>query len=116
GNKRALGVVITRKRAVHLDENFLGEVFGIVARSGKAVADVIYPAAIALDDFLPGGSVAGKTAPDQHRDHLDVFHLSSPENVIVIPSGRLLPARDLGEPRDASRFMRRDKRALGSQP
>ena len=77
------GMVIARKRAVHLDENFLREVFGVVARSGKAIADVIDPAVIGLHDFLPGGGIAGDTAPDQHRDHLDVFHLRSPENYFL---------------------------------
>jgi hypothetical protein len=31
-----------------------------------------------LDDFFPGGGVAGDTAADKHRDDLDVFQPALP--------------------------------------
>src|SRR6516162_625786 len=71
--------VIARKRAVHLDEDFLRQVLSVIGRTGEAVTDVVYPAVIVLHDLLPGGGIAGDTTPDQHRDDLDVFHCFSPE-------------------------------------
>src|SRR5579864_3942903 len=79
GYERALGMVIARKSAVHFDEYILGQVLGVVARSCETVADVVDAPVIGLHDFLPGGGVPGNTAPNQHRDDLDVFHLYSPE-------------------------------------
>jgi len=73
GDEGTFGVVVAGKRAVHLDEDLLGEVFGVVGRSGETVADVIDTAVVGLDDFLPGSVVAGTAAADQHRDYLDVF-------------------------------------------
>src|SRR6201993_1674809 len=80
GDECALGVVVARKSAVHPDEDLLGEVLGVVGRSREAVADVVDSPVIGLHDFLPGGGVTGDTAPDQHRNDLDVFHWCSPEN------------------------------------
>src|ERR1700685_1721387 len=73
GDERAFGVVVGCERAVHLDEDLLGEVFGVVGRSGEAVADVVDTAVVGVDDFLPGSGVAGTAAADQHPDYLGVF-------------------------------------------
>ena len=78
--KAPFDVVVARKSAVHLDEDLLREVLGVVGGPSKAVADVVYPPVIGLHDFLPGSGVASDTAPDQHRNDLDVFHLRSPED------------------------------------
>jgi hypothetical protein len=58
----------------------LGEILGIVGRTSEAVTNVVDASIVGLHDFLPGGSVPGNTASDQHCDDLDVFHLHSPEN------------------------------------
>src|SRR5579863_4300628 len=79
-DERPLRVVVARESAVHLDEDLLSEVLGVVGRSGEAVAEVVDSPVIGLHDFLPGGGVTGDTAPDQHRNDLDVFHWCSPEN------------------------------------
>ena len=84
GDERAFRCVIARKRAVHLDENFLRQVLGVVGRAGEAIADVVYPTVIGLHNLLPGGGIAGDTTPDQHRDDLDVFHVRSPEKVRLL--------------------------------
>src|SRR5437879_2646726 len=62
GDKGAFGVVVAGQRAVHLDEDLLGEVFGIVPGSGEAVADVVDTTVVGLNDFLPGGGIAANTA------------------------------------------------------
>ena len=74
GYKGTLGAVIAGQRAVHLDKDFLGQVFGVVGRSRETIANVIDTPVVGLDDFLPSSGVAGDTAPDQHRDYLNVFH------------------------------------------
>ncbi len=51
---------------------------GIVSRAGKAIADVIDASIVVLDDFFPGGGVAGDTAADKHRDDLEVFQPALP--------------------------------------
>ena len=76
-------MVIARKGAVHLDEDLLGEVLGIVGGAGEAVTDVVDAPIVSLHDFLPGGGVAGNTSPNQHRNDLDVFHLHSPEIALL---------------------------------
>src|SRR5579862_2572276 len=72
-NERPLRGVVGGKCPVHLDEHFLGKVFGVVGRSGKAIADVVNTTVVGLNDFFPGRGVPGDTAPDQHRNYLDIF-------------------------------------------
>src|SRR6185369_3254488 len=62
----------------HLDEDFLGEVLGVVARSGEAIADVVNAPVVALNDLLPGHDVAGYAATDQHGNDLGVFQPALP--------------------------------------
>src|SRR5208282_6911958 len=78
GDERSLGAVVAGEGAVHLDEDFLGEVFGVVGRSGEAVADVVDTPVVGLNDFFPGSGVARNTAANQHRDYLDVFQATLP--------------------------------------
>src|SRR5580704_9965348 len=78
GDERSLRAVIARQRPVHLDEDFLGQVFGVVGRSGEAVADVVDAPVVGLNDFFPGSGVAGNTAADQHRNYLNVFQPCAP--------------------------------------
>ena len=80
GDERALRVVVAGQRAVHLDEDFLGEILGVVGGSGEAIADVIDTAVIGLDDFFPGSRIAGDAAAHQHRDYLDVFQTKTPRS------------------------------------
>ena len=65
GHEGALTGVIGVESAVHLDEDFLGEVLGVVGVAGEAVADVVDAAVVALDDFLPGSGVSANAATDQ---------------------------------------------------
>ena len=62
--------------AVHLNEDFLGEVLGIVARAGKSIADVVDAPVIALHNFLPRSRIARNTAAYQHGGDLRVFQLA----------------------------------------
>src|ERR1022692_210981 len=82
GDECSLRAVVTRQSAVHLDENFLSKVFGVVARSGEAVADIIDTPVVGLDDFFPGSSVAGNTAAHQHRNYLNVFQTEAPRKAL----------------------------------
>src|SRR5581483_1635072 len=89
-HERAALDIIGLQRAVHLDENLLGEVLGIVCRSGEAVTDVVDPPVVTLHDLLPGGGVAGDAATDQHSNHLGVFQDRTPRNSWVstrLPGG-----------------------------
>ena len=70
--------VIGLQGAVHLDEDLLGEVLGVVARARKAIADVVDAPVVALHDLLPGSRVARNTAADQHGGDLRVFQLALP--------------------------------------
>ena len=83
GNECTLAMVIARESAVHLDEDLLGEVLGIIGGAGEAVTEVVNAPIIGLHDFLPGSGVAGNTSPNQHRNDLDVFHLHSPEIALL---------------------------------
>src|SRR5580704_8286082 len=78
GHESSLGVVIARESAVHLDEDLLGKVFSVVRRTREAVADVVDTPVVGLDDLLPSRGIAGDTAPDQHRNYLDVFQTKAP--------------------------------------
>src|SRR2546425_182044 len=80
--ERALRGVITGERPIHLDEDLLGEVLSVVARPGKAIADVEDAAVIGANDFLPGGGVAGNSAANKHRDNLDVFQPALPGTAV----------------------------------
>src|SRR5581483_3587516 len=83
GDEGPFGMVVAGKSAVHLDEDLLGEVLGVVGRSRKSIANVVNTPGVSLHDFLPGGGVAGNTSPNQHRNDLDVLHLRSPEIVLL---------------------------------
>jgi hypothetical protein len=76
-------MVVARERAIHLDEDFLREIFGVVGRSREAIADVIDTTVVGLDDFFPGSRVAGNTAADQHRDYLNVFQNWTPREKLA---------------------------------
>ncbi len=56
----------------------LGKVLGIVGGTRETVADVVDTAVVGLNDFFPGGGVAGNTAADQHRNYLNVFQTRAP--------------------------------------
>src|SRR3984885_15989937 len=62
--------VVGLKGTIHFNENFLGEILGIVARAGKAIADVVNAPVVALHDLLPRRGVARKTAAYQHGGDL----------------------------------------------
>src|SRR5271167_763014 len=83
GDERAFGAVVAGQGAIHLDEDLLGEVLGVVGGSGEAVADVIDTPVVGLNDFFPGSGVAGNTAADQHRDYLNVFQTMLPGKAAV---------------------------------
>ena len=95
GHKRSPRSVEGAERAIHFDEYFLGQVSRIVGRSGKAIADVIDPAMILLNDFLPSRSVAGNTATDEGIDGLDIVQSALPRG--VTPGPIPLTAKDLYE-------------------
>src|SRR5208283_4407625 len=92
GDERSLRAVVAGERAVHLDEDLLGEILGVVGGAGKAVADVIDTPVVSANDFFPGSGVAGNATADQHRDYLDVFQT-------------MLPGKS-GSPLSAVRFQR----------
>src|SRR5271169_6486843 len=83
GDERTFGAVIGGEGAVHLDEDFLGEVFGVGGGSSEAEADVVDAAVVGLNDFFPGSGVAGNAAAHQHRDYLDVFQVKLPGKLAV---------------------------------
>src|SRR5215471_3601374 len=78
GHKRASLDIIRIQRFIHLDENFLGQVLGVVPGTGKAITDVINAPVVALDDFLPGGCIARNTATDQSSNELGIFQPALP--------------------------------------
>ena len=55
------------ERAVDLDEDFLGDVLGIVVVAGELVGDAIHHRPMPLDERLKGGRVAARRARDQVR-------------------------------------------------
>src|SRR5258708_12245956 len=73
GRKCTLVGVVAGESAVYLYENILGEILSVVSRARKTIADVVDASMVVLDDFFPGGGVAGDTAAAKHRDALDVF-------------------------------------------
>jgi hydroxyethylthiazole kinase-like sugar kinase family protein len=70
--------VITTECAVHLDKDLLGQIVGVGARSGKAVANVVDATVVALDNLLPCHGVACNTATDQQSSHMGVFQVALP--------------------------------------
>src|SRR5580704_1376673 len=70
--------IVGLKGTIHFNENFLGEILSIVARAGKAVADVVNAPVVALHDLLPRRGVARKTAAYQHGGDLRVFQSLAP--------------------------------------
>src|SRR4030081_541452 len=77
--------VVARKCAVHLDEDLLSEVLGVIARARETIADVIDTPVVCADDFFPGGGIAGNTAAHKHRNDLDVFQPVLPGNAADWP-------------------------------
>ena len=53
------------KRTVHLDEDFLRDVFSIVVVARELVRDSIHHGSMPLDERLKGGRVAARRAGDQ---------------------------------------------------
>src|ERR1700751_3381040 len=80
GHECAAIHVIRVERSVHLDENLLCQVLGIMGRSCEAITDVVDTPMIPLDDLLPSGCVAGNAATDQQSSHLGVFQNLLPGN------------------------------------
>ena len=78
GHKGSTVDVIAVESAVHFDEDFLGQVLGVVRRPGETIADVINAAMVALHDFLPRGRVSTDAAADETVDDLDVFQPALP--------------------------------------
>src|SRR5712692_7637972 len=70
--------VIRIQGAIHLDEDLLGQIVGVVARPSEPVADVVDSPVITLDDLLPCRCVARNTATDQQSSHMGVFQVSLP--------------------------------------
>jgi hypothetical protein len=80
GHERSAVNVVRVEGAVHLDENLLGQILRVIARSGKPVTDVVDSPVILLDDFLPCRGIARNAATDQQSSHMGVFQqLLSPE-------------------------------------
>src|ERR1700751_582649 len=65
GHEGAALDVVGAERAVHLDENFLGKVLGVVGGAGETVADVVDATMVALDDLFPGDGVTSDAASDE---------------------------------------------------
>ena len=63
------------QRPVHLDEDFLRDVLGIVMVAGELVGDAIHHRSMLLDEPLEGGSVAPRRAGDQVR--ISLHHVKS---------------------------------------
>src|ERR1022692_4601040 len=95
GHERSPCGVERAKRAIHFDEYFLRQICRILGRSGKAIADVVDPAMILLNDFLPSRSVAGNTATDEGIDGLDIVQSALPRG--VTPGPIPLTPKDLYE-------------------
>src|SRR6185437_4126869 len=70
--------VIGAQRFIHLDENVLSKIFGFVARTGEAVANVVDAPVILANDVLPGSCVASHTATDQSSYDLGVLQPALP--------------------------------------
>src|ERR1700677_87522 len=79
GHERPLTGVIGIQCPVHLDKDLLGEVLGVLRIPRKAIADVINPPVIALDDLLPSRGVARNAATDQQSDNLGIVQKQAPE-------------------------------------
>src|ERR1017187_6021177 len=77
-HERALTRVIGVQSPVHLDEDLLGKVLRVLGVPGKAVAHVVYPPVIALDDFFPSRRIAANAATDQQSDNLGFFQNRTP--------------------------------------
>src|SRR5713101_7444180 len=85
GHEGAALDVVGTQRTEHLDEDFLGKILGVVARTGEAIADVVDAPVVALHDFLPGHYVAGYAATDQHSNDLASSNPHSPELLVCPP-------------------------------
>src|SRR2546430_1486298 len=77
-HERCPPCVVRTQRAIHLDEDFLRKILGIVRRARETIADVIDSPVVALHNLLPGHRVASDTATDQHGNGLSVFQPSLP--------------------------------------
>src|SRR5262249_54663494 len=73
GHERAFPALVCIQSAVHLDEDLLGEVLGVVSVARKAVADVVNAPVMALDDLFPSRRIAANTAANQQSDDLGFF-------------------------------------------
>ena len=56
------------QRAIDLDEDFLGDVLGVVVVARELVGDAIHHGPMPLDERLKGGRVAARRAGNQVRN------------------------------------------------
>lgn len=62
--ERGLACVKAGERSIHPNEDFLGQVLGVVSRPGKTVADVVDAPVKQFDDVLPCDGISGYTLPN----------------------------------------------------
>src|ERR1019366_2394416 len=78
GHERALARIVGIQGAVHLDKDLLSEILRVAGIAGKAVADVVNPPVIALNDFFPSRGIAPNAATDEQSDNLGFFQNQTP--------------------------------------
>ena len=78
GHERAPLHIVGIQRAVHLDEDLLREVLGVIGRPREAIAGVIDSPVVALHNLLPGARIACDAATDQQGNGLCVFQPALP--------------------------------------
>ncbi len=65
GMEAALGRVEAAQVAVELDEDVLGQVFGVMGGGREAVAEAVYPALLRRHQLRPGRGIPIEAAPHQ---------------------------------------------------
>ena len=65
GVEAALGRVEAAQVGVELDEDVLGQVFGVMGGGGETVAEAVYPALLGHHQLRPGPGIPIEAAPHQ---------------------------------------------------
>ena len=70
--------VVGVERFIHLYEDILRKIFGLVCGTGEAIANVVDAAVVLADDIFPGGCIAGHAATDKSSNELGVLQPALP--------------------------------------
>ena len=98
---------VGRQRAEDADEDFLGEVLGVVLVARQAVGEAVDPAAVRADDLLPGRAESTPAIPRQRRRSRSARSRAAGERSAVLVT-------DFGSPADLRKRRSTPPRSTGA--